>query len=139
MRSEAGEGPRLTGFERLALAAWIVVPALAAALSACRLDSSDVAAHLPACLFRILTGFPCPGCGMLRGLMQAWRLDWGGSFHHHPLALPLLAVWTAWVLRGASNRLGGRPFSEGFPRLQGLVPSAAALGLVFAAYLLRWL
>ena len=25
------------------------------------------------------------------------RGDWIGSFHHHPLGIPLLAVWTAWL------------------------------------------
>lgn len=127
----------MTGFERLALSAWLAVPALSALLSAAKLDPSEVAAHFPACLFRLVTGLPCPGCGMLRGLMQAWRLDWAGAFHHHPLALPLLALWSAWVLRGALNARRGKPFSEGLPRLRGLVPSAAALGLVLAVYFLR--
>lgn len=127
----------MTGFERLVLSAWLAVPALSALLSAAKLDSSEVAAHFPACLFRLVTGLPCPGCGMLRGLMQAWRLDWAGAFHHHPLALPLLALWTSWVLRGVLNARRGRSFSEGFPRLRGLVPSVAVLGLVLAVCLLR--
>jgi hypothetical protein len=43
----------------------------------------------PPCLFRLLTGIPCPGCGMTRSLMALWRGDLLTSFRYHPLGPPL--------------------------------------------------
>lgn len=44
------------------------------------------------CLFRNLTGIPCPGCGMTRAWLSALRLDILAAFQHHPLfwSVPLL-------------------------------------------------
>ena len=46
------------------------------------------------CLFRHITGIPCPGCGMTRAQLAALRLDFRAAFWYHPLwflPLPLLA------------------------------------------------
>ena len=46
------------------------------------------------CLFRHITGIPCPGCGMTRAHLAALRLDFRAAFWYHPLwflPLPLLA------------------------------------------------
>ena len=43
------------------------------------------------------------------------RGDIAGSFMHHPLGLPLLALWTVWLAWGGVNLSRGRPFSEGLP------------------------
>lgn len=46
------------------------------------------------CLFRHITGIPCPGCGMTRAHLAAMRLDFQAAFWYHPLwflPLPLLA------------------------------------------------
>jgi hypothetical protein len=38
---------------------------------------------------------PCPGCGMTRAVRFFLAGDFGASFHMHPLALPMLALWAA--------------------------------------------
>ena len=43
------------------------------------------------CVFRRVTGVPCPGCGMTRAYLAAARLDFGAAFFFHPL-WPLPAV-----------------------------------------------
>ena len=49
------------------------------------------------CAFRLLTGHRCPGCGMGHAVVSAMRGHWSESFHHHPLGIPVLAVWTVWL------------------------------------------
>ncbi len=44
------------------------------------------------CIFRCLTGIPCPGCGMSRAWLAAFRLDLAMAFRSHPMfwGIPLL-------------------------------------------------
>lgn len=46
------------------------------------------------CIFRLLTGIPCPGCGMTRALAAVLRGDAASAFSFHPLwwTLPLLLL-----------------------------------------------
>ncbi|MFR7750789.1 MAG: DUF2752 domain-containing protein [Collinsella sp.] len=37
------------------------------------------------CVFRLMTGIPCPGCGMTRAWLAALRLDFATAFAYHPL------------------------------------------------------
>jgi hypothetical protein len=37
------------------------------------------------CPFRLLTGIPCPGCGMTRAFLSAFQLDFRSAFLYHPL------------------------------------------------------
>jgi hypothetical protein len=90
------------------------------------------------CPFRLLTGIPCPGCGMGHSLVYALRGDLTGSVHAHPLGLPLLVLWTAWLAWGALNLSRGRTFSDGFlPALRRPAASWATLVLVLGVYAAR--
>jgi hypothetical protein len=53
------------------------------------------------CLFRRVTGLPCPGCGMTRAFAHLAKGEWRAAVHDHPLA-PLLAaeVGMAWLVWG---------------------------------------
>lgn len=37
------------------------------------------------CIFRLVTGVPCPGCGMTRAHLAALSLDFRAAFFYHPL------------------------------------------------------
>ncbi len=50
------------------------------------------------CPFRAVTGHACPGCGMGRAVVAAMSGRWAESWAFHPLGMPLLAVWTGWLL-----------------------------------------
>lgn len=90
------------------------------------------------CPFRLVTGLPCPGCGMGHALVFALRGDFAGSWRSHPLGLPLLLLWTAWLAWGLVNRARGREFSEGFlPALRRPAATWGALVLVLAVYAVR--
>jgi hypothetical protein len=90
------------------------------------------------CPFRLLTGLPCPGCGMGHAVVFALRGDFSASFAAHPLGLPLLALWTAWLAWGALNLARGREFSAGFlPILRRPALQWSALALVLTVYAAR--
>jgi hypothetical protein len=42
------------------------------------------------CVFRIFTGFPCPGCGLTRSFLALLQGDMAKSFQYHPFLLPVL-------------------------------------------------
>lgn len=48
------------------------------------------------CLFRSVTGWPCPGCGMTRAWVSLLHGDVAGMFYHHPMA-PLMPVLLLYV------------------------------------------
>ncbi|MEQ1919919.1 MAG: DUF2752 domain-containing protein [Elusimicrobiota bacterium] len=90
-------------FSVVAGAAWL----LCAAQAAC-----GVGEGLVLCPVRLLTGHRCPGCGMGHAVAAAMRGDWLGSIHHHPLGIPLLAVWTAWLAAEAVKAVRSGEFAR---------------------------
>ncbi len=117
-----------TPSRRLALAGWLLAPALAllAATEASRLG-------LVLCPFRLLTHLPCPGCGMTRAMLALGHDDLRTALVAHPLS-PFLAV--ALVAWWVNNLL----VASGRPRLLTLPASAGRLWWVaLAAALALWL
>jgi hypothetical protein len=56
----------------------------------------DVITHGPSfCPFKVLTGLPCPGCGMTRSVVTLLHGDLGMSVYYHPLGIALVAVMVA--------------------------------------------
>lgn len=75
-----------------------VLPGVASAII---LAGSWMLAHLrkqgPECLFRRMTGLPCPGCGMTRSLEEIWRGNLPLSIRYHPLGIPVFILCLAGV------------------------------------------
>lgn len=46
------------------------------------------------CPIKLITGFPCPGCGITRACMALFKLDFIGAFNYYPCIyiLPLLFI-----------------------------------------------
>ncbi len=44
------------------------------------------------CPVTLITGFPCPGCGMTRALFRLLRLDFVGAFEIHPFIYPVVVL-----------------------------------------------
>ncbi|MEO7153451.1 MAG: DUF2752 domain-containing protein [Planctomycetota bacterium] len=67
-----------------AAAATLVVPGLLLAFAPQVEFSQSVCPH------KLLTGFPCPGCGITRSIMSLYRGDLAGSLGYHVFGLPLV-------------------------------------------------
>jgi hypothetical protein len=67
----------------------LALAAAAAALAAVHLR------HRPAtlCLFREVTGLPCPFCGGTTAMVRLGHGDLGGALSASPLALAMVAAW----------------------------------------------
>lgn len=70
----------------------------------------------PACPFRLLTGFTCPGCGTTRALHQILHGDFAAAFVLNPvlvLAIPFLLFallrYSVIVMRGGVPRPNALP------------------------------
>jgi hypothetical protein len=44
------------------------------------------------CPFKVLTGIPCPGCGMTRAILSIIKGDFHGAFGYNPFSFFLLFV-----------------------------------------------
>ncbi|TKV59293.1 DUF2752 domain-containing protein [Nakamurella flava] len=72
------------------------------------LDPATVANGPVVCPFRLLTGLPCPGCGLTRSWVFAVHGDLDASLAAHPFGPPLLGLTL--VLAGVllARRVAGR-------------------------------
>ena len=61
------------------------------------------------CLFHLLTGLYCPGCGGTRAVKYLLQGQWGKSFLYHPLILYGAAALALELLSVLTGRMLGRP------------------------------
>ena len=66
----------------------------------------------PACPFRALTGFTCPGCGSTRGLHRLLHGDVVGAFEFNPLLVLSLPFLLYALLRYTTAAVRGRPLQK---------------------------
>ena len=50
------------------------------------------------CPFKMLTGFPCPGCGITKSLYFLYQGDWSKSLHYHLFGPLLLLAFIGMLL-----------------------------------------
>jgi len=50
-------------------------------------------AGVPVCLFQAMTGLPCPGCGLTRGLSSLIQGSPAAAFSYHPFAFIVLPLF----------------------------------------------
>jgi hypothetical protein len=53
---------------------------------------------LPMCLFKRITGLPCPTCGTTRGMMHLLHGDVVGAWLYNPLVFTVLSIAAAVIL-----------------------------------------
>ena len=67
------------------------------------------AASLPTlCAFHLVTGLPCPGCGLGRSFVALAHGDFGGAFAFHPFGPLAFAACVAIVATLLLNQATGR-------------------------------
>ncbi len=65
------------------------------------------AATLPVCIFRAVTGLPCPSCGITHSVLHIGQLHWSSAFYANPLgyvAAIALLVAPVWLLYDWANK-----------------------------------
>jgi hypothetical protein len=88
--------------------------------------------HAPVvCTFRIVTGKPCPTCGMTRATCALARGEWAKAMAYHPLVIPfwvtlVALLWTYLVM----------PLSVQTQQWR-VVSAWAFIGVVGAGFVLR--
>lgn len=67
-------------------------------------DSDHLESSQSLCPFKMMTGFPCPGCGITKSLVSLYEGDIMESIHHH-LFGPLTFVFCLLVIAGLTTEL----------------------------------
>lgn len=87
------------------------------------------------CMFKNVTGHPCPGCGMGRASIELFKGNLGESFHYHWWAIPfhvLMLVSLVWLLRDMLKN------SDSFWKFIQKPMKSWWLALIFVLVLINW-
>jgi hypothetical protein len=106
---------------------------LGAGLLCARLTNPDRPLPFDICLWKRVTGFPCPTCGLTRAVCYALRGEWSASVHLHPAGLVVAAALVAWLACTIADAVRGEVVLErARPRLtSGFLAVTAVVSLVF--------
>ncbi len=123
--------PRVRGLAlRFALLSLVPVGVWAAA-------RYDLLPHVPLCAFLLLTGRPCPGCGMTRSILDLARGDVGGSLRMHPLGVVFAGLFLAAYAGTAIGLLRGGDPTMRFVGRRGSLAAIVLVVLLLAVWLVR--
>lgn len=89
------------------------------------------------CMWRRLTGFPCPTCGLTRAICHALRGDLGASLSLHPAGVLVIGWLAGWALWSALEAWRGQPIHERARNLAGLTLLRASVAVSAIAWLIR--
>jgi hypothetical protein len=81
--------------------------AIALGLLAARVANPDRPLPFDVCALKILTGIPCPTCGLTRSLCHALRGEWAASLGYHPAGVLLAAALIGWMVWSAAEARRG--------------------------------
>ena len=65
-------------------------------------DDINILHHQTICIFRSITGYPCPGCGMGHAMLALFHGHVAGALWYNPLSIPLLTATVlsvGWMIR----------------------------------------
>lgn len=90
--------------------------------------------HLP-CVFKVITGYPCPTCGSTRIVSSLINLDIVSAFGWNPLLFLGSIAFIAWGFYGFYMLFSGRKIQVTLTKKEGLL---LRLGLV-TLFILNWI
>ena len=90
------------------------------------IDLKSYLTPFPLCPFRVITGIPCPGCGMTRAMLSLGQLNLRMALEFNPFSIPLLIVMISYV---CNRKL--------LSSLQQQMPLKTMLLCVFTVWVLR--
>jgi len=109
--------------------------AIAFGLLAARIVDPDRPLPFDVCVLKVLTGIPCPTCGLTRSLCHALRGDWSASLGYHPAGIALAVALIGWAIWAAAEGGRGQLVGDGVRRQV----STAMLKTGIAISLVVWL
>ena len=106
--------------------------AIAFGLLAARFANPDRPLPFDVCALKVLTGSPCPTCGLTRSLCHALRGDWSASLGYHPAGIALAVALIGWAIWSAAEAGRGQIVGDGVRRqVSGaMLKSGIAISLV---------
>jgi len=90
------------------------------------------------CLFHLLTGHPCPGCGFTRSVVCCAHFRWSDAVLYHPLGPLLYLILVIWSVVGLARiaRRATTPIVNGWVvRLAPGIALCLLMGIWFARLL----
>jgi hypothetical protein len=101
------------------------------------LAAYDVLPHVKVCAFQVVTGRPCPGCGMTRAMLHLAQGDVVGSLRMHPVGIVLAGLFfAALAATGYGLVTGTDPFLQ-FLERRGMRLGGVMLVLLLGVWLVR--
>ena len=91
---------------RIRYEAWAGAAVFAALFALTATVSPEQSGHYPACPFRAITGFACPGCGSLRTLHDLAHGHFITALTHNAMLVMMLPLAMAAWLRAVTGRTG---------------------------------
>lgn len=90
----------------------------------------NVSRFFPRCLFKLVTGYSCPGCGIQRALHALLHGDVVGAWHYNRfliVSVPLMAIY------GFADK-----FRTSHPKLYSSLNSPFLIGAIFVMTVTWW-
>jgi hypothetical protein len=91
---------------------------------------------MPPCNFILMTGKPCPACGMTTSFSLLVRGDVAASLRANWAGTATALLWAVTLVWAAASGIKGKPLFV--PRGYGEVTLTAAVGVVLVLMLTRW-
>jgi len=89
------------------------------------------------CLFRHLTGLPCPGCGLGRSFVALTHGELGAALAHHALGPLFYAVCAVLLVRSLAEAVLRRRLRPWLPAPWGSRTLSGGVGLLLVAWIAR--
>ena len=93
----------------------------------------DLSVFPVVCPFRLITGLPCPLCGLTYALHVLSRGDWSAAFQAHPLVVPFLAFLLYLAIAGL------RCLTKSMPNSHSRIAWVVLFALFVGTFALRML
>ncbi len=91
---------------------------------------------VPPCNFLVVTGKPCPACGMTTSFALLVRGDLSASLRANWAGTTIAVLWAFTLLWAVASGVKGRPLF--IPRGKGELVLTITVGIVLALMLTRW-
>lgn len=91
---------------------------------------------MPPCNFVVLTGKPCPACGMTTSFALLVRGDLTAALHANWVGVVIAVIWAVMMVWAVAGGIAGRPLF--IPRGRGELVLTVLVGVLVALMLGRW-